>query len=134
MRKRAHLLILAQLLFAPAAHAEWRLVWQDDFSKIYREPESRKTLEDGTILVKALTDYDPHSPQAIDFKLAEKGLSEIESARFDCTKQVYRSDGGSWFAGHMAAGAVRSDYPAKAAWSKVPYFYRALSEKVCAAP
>ncbi|WP_424360918.1 surface-adhesin E family protein [Methylocystis parvus] len=131
MRKSAFLLILAPFLYATAAHAEWSLVWQDDFSKIYLDPASVKKGDDGSTLAKALTDYNPHSPEAIDFKLAEKGLSEIESARFDCAKQAYRSDGGSWFAGHMATGAVRSDYPARATWGKVPYFYQTLAGKVC---
>lgn len=132
MRKSASLLILAQLLYATAARAEWSPVWRDDFSKIYLDPASLKNLDDGSILVKALTDYNPHAPEAIEFKLAEKGLSEIENARFDCARQAYRSDGGSWFADHMATGAVRSDYPARTAWGEVPYFYRALAGKVCA--
>ncbi|WP_442755106.1 surface-adhesin E family protein [Methylocystis sp. JAN1] len=134
MRINAFLLILAQIPCAPAAYADWSLVWRDGFSRIYLDPASLKKLDDGSILVKALTDYDPHSPEAIDFKLAEKGLSKIESARFDCAKNAYRSDGGSWFAGHMATGAARGDYPAKATWTKTPSFYRALAEKICAVP
>lgn len=134
MRKSAFLLILAQFLYIASAHAEWALVSQDGFSSVYLDPASVKKGDDGSSLVKALTDYNPHSPEAIAFKLAEKGLSEIENARFDCSKQAYRSEGGSWFAGHMATGAVRSDYPAKATWGKVPPFYEALAGKLCAAP
>lgn len=134
MRKSIFLVTLFMLLHASAARAEWSLVWQDAFSKIYLDPASLKKLDDGSVQVKALTDYNPHAPEAIDFKLAEKGLSEIESARFDCSKGDYRSDGGTWFTGHMAAGAPRSDYPAKTAWTKIPSFYQALGQKVCAAP
>jgi hypothetical protein len=134
MRKSAFLLILIPLILASAAHAEWSLVWQDGFSRIYLDPASLRKLGDGSVLVQALTDYDPHSREAIDFNLAEKGLSEIENARFDCPKGAYRSDGGRWFAGHMATGDLRREYPAKSAWTKTPSFYEALARKVCAAP
>ena len=134
MRKSAFLLILTLLLYASAARAEWSLVWQDGFSRIYLDPGSLKKFDDGSIVVKALTDYDPHSREAIDFRLSEKGLSEIESARFNCATGDYRSDGGSWFAGPMATGVLRSGYPAKSAWTKTPSFYEALARKVCATP
>ncbi|QGM96830.1 surface-adhesin E family protein [Methylocystis parvus] len=134
MRKSAFLLILASVFFVSAARAEWRLVWQDGFSRIYLDPASRERTDGGAIFVRALTDYDPHSPQAVDFKLPEKGLSEIETASFDCAKSAYRSGGGSWFSGRMATGEMRSAYPAKETWSKIPPFYQALAREICAAP
>lgn len=127
-------LLLAALLLSTPAATDWRLAGQEGFSKIYLDPSSRETLVGGAVRVRALTDYDPHAPEAASFKLSEKGLSEIEQAVFDCGKGAYRSDGGSWFDGPMATGAVRSVYPAKETWSKTPSFYAALFEKVCAAP
>lgn len=123
--------LVALLSFVSPAAAEWRLAGQDDFSTIYYDPASRRALADGAIEVRALTDYNPNSPEAEPFKLSEKGLSEIETALFDCAKGAYRSGGGSWFAGHMASGSVRSDYPGKATWSKVPSFYTDLFTKSC---
>lgn len=95
-------------------------------------PASRKPLGGGEVEVQALTDYDPQAPEAASFKLADKGLSEIESVRLDCAKARYGSHGGSWFAGHMGSGAVRSAYPAKAEWSTVPDFYAGLFAMACA--
>lgn len=131
MKKRAFCILLAALLHASAAQAEWRLISQDGFSKIYLDPASRKKTPDGAIFAQALTDYDPHSPEAAAFKLSEKGLSEIERVTIDCEKRAYRSEGGSWFEGHMATGARRSDYPAQSSWSKVPPYYLGLSTKLC---
>ncbi len=133
MRVNIGSLFLALLPFAAPAAAEWRPAGQDDFSTIYYDPASRRPVADGAIEVRALTDYNPKSPEAEPFKLSEKGLSEIEITVFDCAKGVYRSGGGSWFAGHMASGSVRSDYPGKATWSKVPSFYTDLFAKICAA-
>ncbi len=133
MRVKTGLLLYALLPFATPANAEWVLAGKDDFSTIYYDPASRRSLADGVILLRALTDYDPQSPQAEPFKLAQKGLSEIETAVFDCAKGAYRSDGGSWYAGHMATGVVRSDYPATSAWTKTPPFYKSLFTKICAA-
>lgn len=124
--------LVAFLLCASPALAEWRLAGQDDFSTIYYDPASRRALADGVIVLRALTDYDPASAQAKPFRLSEKGLSEIETAVFDCARGAYRSEGGSWFAGHMATGSVRSDYPGKAEWSKVPSFYASLVARACA--
>lgn len=132
MDRRA-LLFAALLLTTPAA-ADWRPAGQEGFSKIYLDPSSRETLAGGAVRVRALTDYDPHAPEAASFRLSEKGLSEIEAAVFDCEKRTYRSDGGSWFDGPMATGAVRRAYPAKESWSKVPSFYAALFTQVCPAP
>jgi hypothetical protein len=128
-------IVFLSLVLAPVvtpAAAEWRLAGQDDFSTIYYDPASRRPLADGGVLLRALTDYNPDSPQAGPFDLSRKGLSEIETAVFDCAKGAYRSEGGSWFAGHMATGSVRSDYPGKAAWSRIPSFYADLFTKVCA--
>jgi hypothetical protein len=125
-------LFVALLFVATPAAAEWRLAGQDDFSTIYYDPASRRALADGVVLLRALTDYNPNSPQAEPFKLSQKGLSEIETAVFDCAKAAYRSEGGGWFAGHMATGSVRSDYPGKTAWSKVPSYYTDLFAKACA--
>jgi hypothetical protein len=130
MTRRAFVLPLL-LLSTPAA-AEWRLVGQDDFSKVYLDATSRETLADRSVRVRALTDYDPQAREAASFKLSEKGLSEIEQVVFDCEKHAYRSDGGDWREGHMAAGATRSVYPATQSWSKVPSFYAGLFAKACA--
>ena len=82
-----------------------------------------------TFFVRALTYLLAHY---LAFKLSEKGLSEIESVRLDCAKARYGSHGGSWFAGHMGSGSLRSAYPAKAGWSTVPDFYAGLFAKICA--
>lgn len=131
MRKIALPVLLACLLHAPVASAEWLLVSQDGFSKIYLDPASRKKTPHGAVVARALTDYDPQSPEAAPFKLSEKGLSEVEDVMIDCEKPAYRSGGGSWFAGHMASGARRSEYPAGSSWSKVPPYYQGLSIKLC---
>lgn len=123
-------LALASALAAPA-RAEWVEVSKDDFSTIYMDPATKKVQADGTVSIDALTDYDPASPQAIPFRLAEKGLSEIESALLDCANRRYRSLGGSWRDGHMGNGKVTKTYPAKDEWSKVPSFYEGLYSKVC---
>lgn len=132
MHKRS--IVLFFLLLSTPAAAEWLLTGRDGFSKIYLEPASQARLADGSIRVRALTDYEPQAPEAASFKLSEKGLSEIEAAVFDCAKNAYRSEGGSWFEGPMATGAVRSAYPAKQSWSKVPPFYAGLFAKACARP
>lgn len=133
MRKALRFFFLpALVLCASAARAEWSLVSQDGFSRIYLDPASRKPAPDGSILVRALTDYDPEAPEAASFKLSEKGLSEIEDARFDCAGKTYRTEGGAWYEGHMAVGAVRSTYPAKTGWSGVPPYYAGLFSKICA--
>jgi hypothetical protein len=131
MRNSALLVLLVSLPSPSTASADWLLVSQDTLSKIYLDPASRKTLPDSVIFARALTDYDPQAPEATAFKLSEKGLSEIENVLIDCGKEAYRSDGGRWFDGHMATGAVRSDYPAKPAWSKAPPFYSHLLAKLC---
>lgn len=132
MRMKTSLFLVGLLAGVIPAHADWLRAGQDDFSTIYYDPATRRSLPDGPIELKALTDYDPQSPQAAAFKLSEKGLSEIETTVFDCAKGAYRSQGGSWYAGHMATGSVRSDYPAKTTWSKVPSFYASLFAIVCA--
>ncbi len=132
MRTRA--LLFASLFLSTPAAAEWLLTDRDDLSKVYMEPASRQRLPDKSVRVRALTDYEPRSPQAASFRLSEKGRSEIEEAVFDCAKSLYRSNGGSWFDGSMATGAVRSDYPAKESWSEVPPFYAGLFAKACAGP
>ncbi len=130
--KLSIIFLASGLLCESAASAEWLRVSQDGFSTIYMDPASRKTSEEGTALVQALTDYDARSPEAAGFKLSEKGLSEIESVRFDCRRRLYGSDGGRWFAGQMASGALRSEYPAKTVWSKAPPYYAGLYARVCA--
>jgi hypothetical protein len=133
MRVKARHFLLFLLLSAPAAADAWRPAGTEGFSTIYYDPASRRVLRDGAIALRALTDYDPQAPEAGPFRLSEKGLSEIENAVFDCAKGSYRSEGGRWFAGHMATGSIRSDYPAKAAWVRVPSFYADLYAKACAA-
>lgn len=130
--RTALLALFASIFLVPAARAEWRLVSQEGFSKIYVDPASREKRADGMVFARALTDYDPLAPEAGPFKLSEKGLSEIENALFDCEKRAYRSEGGRWFAGQMASGETRRDYPATAAWTKIPAFYAPLATRVCA--
>lgn len=132
MRRLLFVLLASTVLAAPAK-ADWRLVSQHGFSKIYVDPASREKRPEGVVFVRALTDYDPDTAEAVDFKLSEKGLSEIENALFDCEKHAYRSEGGRWFEGRMASGAARRDYPAKASWSKIPSFYAPLAATACAA-
>jgi uncharacterized cupin superfamily protein len=132
MRKGIVAVLAVIALGAPASAGEWTLVSQDGFSKIYVDSESPKHLADGSVSVRALTDYDPGAAEAASFRLSDKGLSEIETAIFDCGAGKFRSEGGSWFAGHMATGAVRSDYPARSEWSTTPGFYRPLLARLCA--
>jgi hypothetical protein len=132
MKKGISALLAVLALGAPASAEEWTLVSQDGFSKIYIDSDSWKRLADGTVSARALTDYDPGAAEAASFRLSDKGLSEIETAVFDCGAEKFRSEGGSWFAGHMATGAVRSDYPARSEWSKAPGFYRPLLARLCA--
>jgi hypothetical protein len=133
MLLRFPVLFVGLVFCAMPARAEWALAGDDGFSKIYFEPASLRKNADGSIYLRALTDYDPASPQAADFRLSEKGLSEIEQVLFDCEKSAYRSEGGAWFESHMATGPMRSDYPAKLPWRKVPSFYSSLFAKACAA-
>lgn len=123
--------LLVLLICVPAAADEWKIVSHDGFSDIFYEPASRQARGEA-VAVDALTDYDPRSPEAEKFKLSEKGLSEVETVLLDCSGRRYRSDGGRWFEGHMASGAVRSAYPPKTEWSKVPSFYQGLFAAVCA--
>lgn len=134
MRRRVSFLCICLVLGVLPARAEWAPAGRDGFSTIYFEPDSRRANADGSIYLRALTDYDPASPEAARFKLSEKGLSEIEQVLFDCAKAGYRSEGGAWFDGQMATGAMRSAYPAKLSWRKVPSFYSELFTKVCSAP
>lgn len=132
MWRRLILLFAGLCLCVAPARAEWSIAGSDDFSKIYFDPASIRKNADGSTFLRALTDYDPASPQAAPFKLSEKGRSEIEQVVFDCAKNAYRSDGGVWFEGAMATGATRLSYPAKMDWGKVPSFYAALFKKTCA--
>jgi hypothetical protein len=134
MWRRLFFLFVGFCLSAAPAQAEWTLAGADNFSRIYLDPASRRSNADGSVFVRALTDYDPASPEAESFKLSEKGLSEIEQVLFDCAKRAYRSDGGVWYEGHMATGATRREYPPKTGWGKVPSFYAALFDKACASP
>jgi hypothetical protein len=131
MARSIFFLVAVLCLSAAPVRAGWTAAGSDDFSKIYFDPASRHGNDDGSVSVRALTDYDPASPQAEGFGLSEKGLSEIEKVLFDCAKTAYRSDGGVWYEDHMAMGAVRRQYPPRTAWSKVPSFYVKLFEKVC---
>ena len=116
-----------------AATTPWQSVSQDGFSKIFLDPASKKTLPDGLVSLRALTDYNPDAPEAKDFKLSEKGLSEVETAVFDCKAKTFRSDGGDWFREHMGKGAPARHYDAKTKWAPVPSFYAALFQRACAA-
>lgn len=134
MLRLVSLLTIGFVLGVSPVCAAWVLAGADDFSKIYFDPDFNRKNADGSIYLRALTDYDPASSQAARFKLSEKGLSEIEQVLFDCAKGAYRSEGGLWYEGHMATGAPRRAYPAKPDWEKVPPFYVALFDKVCATP
>ncbi|MGE0194932.1 MAG: surface-adhesin E family protein, partial [Methylocystis sp.] len=107
-------------------------VSKDDFSTIYMDPGSRRASPDGIVTIDALTDYNAASPQAAPFGLAEKGLSEIETASFDCANRKYRSEGGGWREGQMGKGKITKPYPPKNGWSPVPPYYERLFAKVCA--
>jgi hypothetical protein len=123
-------ILFVSLLVSPAV-AEWLPVSEDDFSKIYMDPESKKSLRDGEMAIDALTDYDPSSAKAMSFGLAGKGLSEIERVIVSCSNRKYKSNGGSWFNEHMGKGATRSSYPPAQSWSDVPSFYAGLFTRVC---
>jgi len=130
-RAPGRLVTLAALLGPNPAWAEWRLVSDDGFSKIYVESESRKALPNGVVAVSALTDYDPNSPQAKDFGLAEKGLSEIESVSIDCPRRLYKSNGGNWFKEHMGRGEISKNYGSVLKWTPVPDYYNGLAAEIC---
>lgn len=114
-----------------AAGADWMFVYADAFSKIYYDPVSKRTGTNDVVTLSALTDYDPSATEAEAFHLSEKGLSEIETASFDCVNAKFRSDGGRWFEDRRAAGKVRSAYGAKEKWADVPEFYLKLFDTVC---
>lgn len=114
-----------------AAEADWKFVYADAFSKIYYDPVSKRTGTNDVVTLRALTDYDPSATEAEAFHLSEKGLSEIETASFDCVNAKFRSEGGQWFDGRRAAGNVRSAYDAKEKWVNVPEFYLKLFDTAC---
>ena len=119
------------LLSSASALAEWQLVSEDGFSKIYLDPKSKKMLPDGIATVNALTDYDPNSDQARSFGLADKGLSEIEAVSLDCRNNRYKSDGGNWFKEHMGHGDISKNYGPYNNWRGIPQFYQKLALIVC---
>jgi len=123
--------LLSSLASSASARVDWAQVSHDDFSTIYLDPASRRTSPEGIVTVDALTDYNPASPKAGPFGLAEKGLSEIEKASFDCVNRKYRSDGGGWRQGHMGEGKITKRYPAKEDWSPVPRYYDGLFAHIC---
>ena len=131
MRRASSLLFVIFLFYEATARAEWLPAGGDDYSKIFLDSQSPRQNADKTVFVRALTDYDPKTPKS--FKRLEGGLSEIESVIFDCARDAYRSEGGVWYVGHMATGAVSRHYGA-ATWAKVPSYYAGLFTKVCAAP
>ncbi|MGD9659294.1 MAG: surface-adhesin E family protein [Methylocystis sp.] len=114
------------------ARNDWAQVSTDDFSTIYMDAASRRTSSEGIVTIDALTDYDATSAKAAAFGLAEKGLSEIEKASFDCVNRKYRSEGGAWREGQMGEGKITKPYPPKDQWSPVPDYYDGLFAKVCA--
>ncbi len=123
--------LLSSLVFSAAARAEWAQVSKDDFSTVYMDPASKRILSDGTLTVDALTDYDPASPNAKAFGLAEKGLSEIEKVSLDCANRKYKSEGGYWREGPMGVGKTTRTYPSKDSWAPVPAYYDGLFAKAC---
>lgn len=96
------------------------------------DPASRRVTADGIVTIEALTDYNAASTQAAAFGLADKGLSEIETASFDCVNRKYRSEGGGWRERQIGEGKIAKPYPAKDGWSPVPPYYDGLFAKVCA--
>lgn len=132
MLKIVALAFWSSLAFSATARAGWEFVSKDDFSTIYMDQNSLKNIADATVSVSALTDYDPASPKARDFRLSEKGLSEIETVLLDCANRKYSSQGGAWRSGHMGSGETTKTYLPKEAWSNVPSFYAGLFAKVCA--
>jgi len=131
MKKSTLAFAAALAVHASTASADWLFVSQDDFSRIYMDPQSREALPEGRVSIRALTDYDPRAEEAARFGLAEKGLSEIETVVLDCRSEKYRSGGGAWYTDQMAAGAVKSAYSARETWSKTPAFYLPLFSKLC---
>jgi hypothetical protein len=123
--------LMSSLVSSASAGVEWAPVSKDDFSTVYMDPSSRRMSPDGIVTVDALTDYDPVSPKAAAFGLAEKGLSEIEKVSFDCVNRKYRSGGGGWRQGQMGEGKITKPYPAKDGWSPVPPYYVGLFARVC---
>jgi hypothetical protein len=115
----------------PAFAAEWQFVSNDSFSRIYVDARSVKSLPNGVLTLRALTDYDPNSAKAEGFGLREKGLSEIEAVSLDCRNEKYKSEGGNWFKDHMGQGAISKSYEPKQDWSKIPEYYGKLATKVC---
>lgn len=124
--------LMSLLASSASARADWAQVSKDDLSTIYLDTGSRRASADGVITVDALTDYDPASPKAAAFGLAEKGLSEIEKVSFDCVNRKYKSGGGVWRAGQMGEGKITKPYPPQDVWSPVPTYYDALFARVCA--
>jgi hypothetical protein len=132
MSKRGYIFFLSVFLLSSAsALAEWQLVSDDGFSKIYVDPKSKKMLPHGVAIVNALTDYDPNSDQARSFGLADKGLSEIEAVSLDCINTMYKSEGGNWFKEHMGHGEISKKYDPNPNWSSIPQFYKQLALSVC---
>lgn len=123
--------LISSLVSSASARVDWTPVSKDDFSTVYLDAGSRRTSPDGIVTVDALTDYDPGSPKAAAFGLAEKGLSEIEKVSFDCVNRKYRSEGGAWREGRMGEGKITKPYPPKEGWSPVPPYYDGLFAKVC---
>ncbi len=123
--------LMSSLVSSASARVDWTPVSKDDFSTVYLDAGSRRTSSDGIVTVDALTDYDPDSPKAAAFGLAEKGLSEIEKVSFDCVNRKYRSEGGAWREGRMGEGKITKPYPPKEGWSPVPSYYDGLFAKVC---
>jgi hypothetical protein len=125
--------LMSALASSASARVDWVQVSKDDFSTIYMDAASRRTSADGIVTIDALTDYDATSPKAAAFGLADKGLSEIETASFDCVNRKYRSEGGAWRQGQMGEGKITKPYPPNEGWSSVPPYYDGLFAKVCAA-
>ncbi|MGD9542313.1 MAG: surface-adhesin E family protein, partial [Methylocystis sp.] len=125
--------LTSALASSALARDNWAQVSKDDFSTIYTDVASRRTSADGNVTIDALTDYNAASPKAAAFGLAEKGLSEIEKASFDCVNRKYRSEGGAWYAGQMGEGKITKTYPPRDHWSPAPDYYDGLFAKVCAA-
>ncbi len=123
--------LVSSLVSSASARVDWAQVSSDGFSTVYLDASSRRASPDGIVTVDALTDYDPDSPKAAAFGLAEKGLSEIEKVSFNCVNRKYRSEGGGWREGRMGEGKITKPYPPKEGWSPVPSYYDGLFAKVC---
>lgn len=124
--------LVSTLASSALAGVDWAPVSKDDFSTVYMDPASRRASADGIVTIDALTDYESASPKATAFSLADKGLSEIETASFNCVNRTYRSEGGGWRQGQMGNGKITKPYPPKEGWSPVPSYYDGLFAKVCA--